>query len=294
MHIIKFPSTLTIRYASAIIKRCEEAILSNEKDVIFDLSTCWFCDPFGVTLLTGAMMTCIAHKHSVKYRKPQSNKLDQYFQSIGFYDFGKSQIGSSKFVGRQVELKHLNALDPTYTDAVLGVLQNYLRMSPGVKNSLHLSINELMTNTFDHSKTVQGCFLSAQAYKGRGNISLCLTDFGKGILKILSTSSKYSYLSESVDAILLAIQEGVSSREGKVSGLGLTHIHRFLQVNNGEAHIISGDGWVHWNYADANAVKIKTKKLSVAFEGTIVNIIAKADGEGFYFLSSENPEELIF
>ncbi|MBI3788757.1 MAG: hypothetical protein HY276_10945 [Ignavibacteriales bacterium] len=71
-------------------------------------------------------------------------------------------------------------------------------------------------------------------------------------------------------------------------------IHKFLEINEGEIHIISGDGWVHWNYKNGNGVKIIEKKLRVAFEGTIVNIIARADAEGLYFFSSENIEDNIF
>lgn len=59
-------------------------------------------------------------------------------------------------------------------------------------------------------------------------------------------------------------------------------------------HILSQDGWVHWNFRKGKGV-ITRKRLRVAFEGTIVNIVARPDGEGFYFLSSEYPgDEEIF
>lgn len=294
MHHVKFPAFLTIRNAKCIIERCEQAIISDEKEILFDFSICSFCDPFAITLLVGAMKACIAKAHTVKYRRSPNKRLEDYLKSISFYDWGSSIVGKSKFSSQQVELRHLTAVEPVYTDGVIQVLQSSLRMSQGVKGALHLSINELMTNTFDHSQTVVGCFVCAQAYKDRGNVSICLTDFGQGILKALSSVSKYSYLTNSLDAIELAVQEGVSSRVGRLAGLGLTHIHRFLKVNDGEIHIISGDGWVHWNYKNGNGVTVKRKKLEIAFDGTIVNIIARADGEGLYFLASENPEEQIF
>jgi len=293
MYTVKFPLLITIRNANCIIQRCEDAISSNEKEVLFDFSICAFSDPFAITLLVGAMKACAAKGHEVKFLPSPNEKLDKYFKSIGFYEFGASMVGKSRFSDQQVELKHLTAIDPVYTDAVIQVLQRILRMSRGVRASLHLSINELLTNTFDHSGTVVGCFICAQAYKKRG-VSICLTDFGIGILKSLSSTKEYSYLNNSIDAIELAIKEGVTSRAGRLAGLGLTHIHRFLKVNEGQIHIISGDGWVHWNYKNGNSVIPKRKKLAVAFEGTIVNIIARADGEGLYFLTSENPEEQIF
>jgi anti-sigma regulatory factor (Ser/Thr protein kinase) len=294
MHTVKFPLLITIRNANCIIQRCENAISSGEKEVLFDFSTCAFSDPFAVTLLVGAMKACAAKGHEVIYASSENKKLDNYFKGIGFYEFGARAIDRSRFSDQQVELKHLKAVDPTYTDAVIQVLQGILRMSKGVRASLHLSINELLTNTFDHSGDIEGCLVCAQAYTARGNVNICLTDFGKGILKSLSSAPEYSYLNDSIDAIELAIQEGVTSRVGKLAGLGLTHIHRFLKVNEGEVHIISGDGWVYWNYKNGNNVTPKRKRLAIAFEGTIVNIIARADGEGLYFLTSENPEEQIF
>lgn len=294
MYIIKFPAFLTIRNANCLIQRCEAALLSNEKDIIFDFSICSFSEPFAITLLVGAMLASIKKGHEVKYRPSPNKKLDDYLNKIGFYAWGRGKGEKTKSSGKQVELRHLVAVEPLYTDHIIKVLQYQLTLSKGVRESLHLSLNELMTNTFDHSQTQMGCFVCAQAYKERGNVSICLTDFGRGILKSLSSSPKYGHLNNSIEAIELAIKEGVSSRINRAAGLGLTHIHRFLKVNEGQIHIISGDGWVSWNYGQGESKRIIKKKLDVEFDGTIVNIIARADGEGLYFLETENPEEDIF
>lgn len=294
MHRVKFPAFLTIRNAKCLIQRCEEALLSNEKEVVFDFSICSFSEPFAITLLVGAMLATGNRGHTVKYVPSPNKKLDDYLSRIGFYAWGGGTGRESKSSGRQVELRHLKGVEPLYTDNIIQVLQSSLTLSKGVKESLHLSLNELMTNAFDHSQTKMGCFVCAQAYEERGNVHVCLTDFGRGILKSLSSSQKYSHLRDSIEAIELAIQEGVSSRVDRLAGLGLTHIHRFLRVNEGQIHIISGDGWVHWDYRNGGTPAVKRRKLEVEFEGTIVNIIARADGEGIYFLSSENPKDDIF
>jgi len=51
MHAVKFPLLLTIRNANCIIERCEAAIRSRDKDVLFDLSNCAFSDPFAITFI---------------------------------------------------------------------------------------------------------------------------------------------------------------------------------------------------------------------------------------------------
>ncbi|MBM4169073.1 MAG: hypothetical protein FJ215_07945 [Ignavibacteria bacterium] len=294
MHVVKFPLLLTIRNANCIIERCQAAIFSPDQEILFDLSNCAFSDPFAITFIVGAAKACIARGHVVSYRPALNKKLNEYLTSIGFYEWGKGRDGAMKYAHHQAELRHFNGLDPTYTSTIINVLQSVLTMSQGVKDSLHLSINELMTNTFDHSETLEGCFVCAQSYTERGNVNICITDFGRGILRALSSVPTYAHLTNSIDAIKLAIEEGVSSRVGKLAGLGLTHIHRFLKVNEGEIHIMSGDGWVHWNYKNGNGVAIWQKKLRIAFEGTIVNIIARADGEGLYILESEMRDEPIF
>lgn len=292
MHTVKLPPLLIIRNADRIIQLCKQAISSKQQEILFDLSICGFSDPFGIALLAGTIKACAANGHSVQYVHSNNKKLEQYFQNIGFYEWGMGTGGKGKFSHHTAELRHFTGNDPTYTDSIITLLRGILTMSKEVQGSLHLSINELMSNTFDHSNTDSGCFICGQAYKAR--VSICMADFGIGIFKALSSVDEYKHLSNSIDAIKLAIEEGVSSRVGVRAGLGLAHIHKFLEINEGEIHIISGDGWVHWNYKNGNGVKIREKKLRVAFNGTIVNIIARADAEGLYFFSSENVEDNIF
>jgi anti-sigma regulatory factor (Ser/Thr protein kinase)/anti-anti-sigma regulatory factor len=294
MYTVKLPNLLTIRYANCIIERCENAIKTKQKDVLFDLTNCGFGDPFGIALLVGAIKACQANGHKVFYRHSKNNKLEQHFQNIGFYEWGAGTGGKGKFPLHTAELRHFTAFDPSYVGSVITLLKGMINLSQPVQDSIHLSINEMMTNAFDHSKTVAGCFICAQAFVARGNVSICIADLGIGILAALTSVEKYKYLTKSEDAIKLATEEGVSSRIGVRAGLGLPHIHRFLKKNEGEIHIISGDGWVHWNYKNGNGVSIKTKKLRVAFEGTIVNIIARADAEGIYIIPTGDLEDNIF
>lgn len=289
--VVQLPIILTIRNARSIIGRCQQAINTTDSEVVFDLTQSGFIDPFAVTFLVGAIKTCITREHNVIFKRPQVDKINNYLKSIGFYNLG-GRSDASRFPKTQVKLRHLNAVDPGYTAAIIQVLQGILTMSPGVKDSLSLSINELMQNTFDHSEAIEGCFICAQGYKMNANI--CITDFGQGILKALTSVEKYKHLSNSIEAIKLAIVEGVSSRITRNAGLGLTHITRFLKVNEGEIHIISGNGWVHWNYKNGNNVIPKEREMANPFNGTIVNIIARADGEGFYFFKSEYPEGPVF
>jgi two-component sensor histidine kinase len=159
-------------------------------------------------------------------------------------------------------------------------------MSEGVIGSLKMALNELMTNAFDHSESPRGCYVCAQSYYSAKKIRLCIADFGIGILKSLRKSPDYKQLNTDYEAIILAIREGVTSRVGKTAGYGLTHIHRFIKVNEGKMHIISGKGKVLWdNTGTKNRRKEQT--MRIPFMGTIINLEINADREGFYFMKSE-------
>lgn len=290
MYLIKFTPILSVYFAKAIIEKCENAILSNEKKVLFDLSSSIWADPFAITLLVGAIKACVATNKEVSYRRPKEKKLEHQLTNMGFYEWGAGS-GKGRNPNSQVQLRHLQGVDPLYRDQIIKVLQNKISMSDRVRDSLRFSIIELMTNTFDHSKTIKGCFICAQAYKSRRSVHLCITDFGIGILAAPSSVKSYAHLTNSSEAILLAVKKGTTSRTTRLGGLGLTYIHEFLKLNHGKIDIISGDGWVHWNYENND---IKMKKLRVAFEGTIVNISAKADAAGWSIMPSENSEDEIF
>mgnify|MGYP001596889616 CR=1 FL=1 len=158
---VKFPPYLTIRTARSLVNKCEEALGSRQRDVNFDLSISVFSDPFAVTLLAGAIKACVKKGHRVQFVKPNVKKLDEWFDSIGFYAFGGADPGSAKYSERQVELRRFSNLDPTYTEQVLGVLCNDIRMSERVRDSLRMSVNEMLTNAFDHSQSPEGCLISA-------------------------------------------------------------------------------------------------------------------------------------
>ena len=82
-------------------------------------------------------------------------------------------------------------MDYLLIEQILEVFSVSIRMTEGVKNSLALSLNELMTNAFDHSESERGCYVCAQSYPQKKTIRLCITDFGIGIRKSLQKVPKF-------------------------------------------------------------------------------------------------------
>jgi len=262
---------------------------SQQKQVRFDLSKTKSITPFGIIMLTSTIAECTLGEKECILRRPQDKKCGDYLNDIGFYEFfALSHPECAEGIAtKTVQLKRASGIDYQLADQIITVFDNSLNLSPGVKGSLGMSIRETMTNVISHSG-VQDYYVCAWTYPAQKQIRLCITDLGIGILKSLKSSSKYKDLTDDYDAIIKATEEGVSARE-ETDGYGLTHIKKFLSVNEGRLCIISGKGKVFWKFDQGKTLK---QYMAKPFRGTIVKLVINIDKEGYYQLASE-VEDLI-
>lgn len=284
---LQYPKLQTVAFSNALLKLCHQARTSKADLFLFDLSKTQFISPFGIVLLAGTILECLGEGKRGKYRRPVKQSTRKFLSGIGFNNFirvpGESQIIESP----NVQLKRLDSIDYFLTDKILEVFSFNIQMSDGVKGSLKLSLNELMTNAFDHSESERGCYVCVQSYKRAKKIRLCIADFGIGILASLRKVHTLRGLNSDYESILLAVQELVTSRIGKPAGYGLSHINRFIEINEGKMHILSGEGKVLWDYTGIRKLKGKKQTMHYPFRGTIINLEINADEEGLYFLEEE-------
>ena len=289
MKHIQFSKLQTVAYSNSLIKLCTEAIAS-EDDVLFDLSKTEFIAPFGIVLLAGTISERIALGKRSKYQRPKKSVTRKFLSGIGFNDFFKISGDNHKIQSPSVQLRRLYEIDYLLIDQILEVFGGSIRMTEGVKASLRLALNELMTNAFDHSESERGCYVCAQTYPQKKKIRLCITDFGIGIRKALKKSPDYKHLKSDEESILLAVQEGITSRQKTTAGYGLTHINRFMRVNDGKMHILSGKGKIMWDYSSARKYRGKKQTMHFPFTGTIINLLINADREGLYFMETDDGQ----
>ncbi|MEW5948687.1 MAG: hypothetical protein AB1711_04665 [Thermodesulfobacteriota bacterium] len=277
-----FPKLSTIAYADTIIKNC--ANVQKTRDIstfVFEKTT--FIDPFAITIIAGAIQGCLRTKNrKIAYIPPKDRKLKDYLSQIGFNSFFHIN-GKNIHKDTSVELTQLMALRPLYIEKLIILIESKMSLSKGMKDSLKMSLQELLINVFDHSRSNSGCFVCAQYYPNKMLIRLCITDFGVGILSTLK--KKYKITSD-IKAIKLSVEEGVTSRP-QSAGFGLTHIRKFLKINKGVLTIISGRGKV-----DFYSNRVAEYNMAGAFEGTIVNLEINTNKKSLYFLTGE--EDYIF
>lgn len=155
--------------------------------------------------------------------EPTSERIEEYyknpFDKIFAYSYRDDDVGQ---VGRLVQ---------AYIDRI----SKATLCEDGVLSGLIWCINEVMDNVLVHSKENTG-YIMAQYHKKKKILAICVCDCGVGIFESLSTG-KHKPASE-IDALTMAVQEGVG--DGKGQGNGLYGLYQIVNENGGKLTITSG------------------------------------------------------
>lgn len=275
---------LTIKYADKIIEQCVK-LRGADADVILNLADATFVEPFAIAIIAGTVGAAAWERKSVriKYVHPRDTKVNDFLSQIGFHGYFKINNGKgSKHTS--LKLVQFDSLNPLYINELILFMKPEMgAISEDMSDSLRMSMQEILTNVFDHSKSKIGCFSCAQVYPNRNILRYCVADFGIGIWENLR--KKYN-VNDDIEAIKLAVNERVTSR-AKEAGFGLSLIHSFIKNNEGTLTIVSGNGKV-----DFSCNNIKASALPAPFKGTIVNLLINTNRESNYYRIDK--EDFIF
>ena len=107
----------------------------------------------------------------------------------------------------------------------------------GVIQGLEWCLNEVMDNVLQHSEA--GCgFVMGQIHQTSRHIAFCIFDHGRGIYNTLKNSNHAPRTA--LDAITLAIKEGVTRDKEIGQGNGMWGLHNIVRENSGILGISSG------------------------------------------------------
>ena len=121
------------------------------------------------------------------------------------------------------------------SQAYVDTLSSSCECESGVLDSISWCINEVMDNVLTHSECSEG-YVMAQLHPKTNHVAFCVYDSGIGIFNSLS-NSKHRPRKE-IDALTLAIQEGVG--DGKGQGNGLFGLYTSVLKNSGRLSLTSG------------------------------------------------------
>ena len=100
-------------------------------------------------------------------------------------------------------------------------------------------LDEVMGNVFDHSQACEG-FAMVQVHPESKRLAVCIADTGIGIYGSLFQSVHKP--KSPVDAITLAVQEGITRDKTTNQGNGLWGLLEIIKDNSGSLNITSGSG----------------------------------------------------
>ena len=127
------------------------------------------------------------------------------------------------------------------TQAYINCISRQTECSDGVIAGLIWCLNEIMDNVLVHSESGHG-YVMAQYHQAKKVIAICVYDSGIGIFNSLKKTPHHPRTP--IDAISLAIQEGVG--DGKGQGNGLFGLYQIVTENNGSLNITSGSASIMW------------------------------------------------
>lgn len=164
----------------------------------------------------------LQHCHFAAPLEPTLENAEEYKNPLDKIFKYSSAEGDSGQVGR---------LGQAFIDCI----SKTTRCEDGVLSGLIWCINEVMDNVLVHSKENTG-YIMAQYHRKKKILAICVCDCGIGIYDSLLVS-KHKPATE-IDALTMAIQEGVG--DGKGQGNGLYGLYQIVNENGGKLTITSG------------------------------------------------------
>ena len=153
-----------------------------------------------------------------------------------------------------------------FTQKCVDAISQQVVCEEGIFDSLVWCINEVMDNVLVHSESSFG-YVMAQLHTHSKHIAICISDTGIGIYNSLKGSTHHPR--SSIDALTLAIQEGVGDGQGQ--GNGLFGLSQIIKSNRGRLSLTSGPACLNIS-EDANANKLdRLPYVNKEHHGTIVD-----------------------
>ncbi len=137
----------------------------------------------------------------------------------------------------------------------------------GVLEGLTWCLNEVMDNVLQHSGTSYG-YAMGQIHPTTKKVAFCVYDYGRGIFNTLKNSSHAPR--NPVDAITMAVKEGVTRDTDIGQGNGLWGLHNIIRNNSGKL-AITANGASYSLMGDTIKTYAKIPFLSLDNGATIVD-----------------------
>lgn len=191
---------------------------------------------------------CVSIANIIEYYREQGIEFhfeideSEYLNSCGFVQ--PAYCTAEEIEARLSPFDHVFKYDSSaqvaaFTKKCVDYISHQEVCEPGVLDSMTWCINEVMDNVLVHSQSKYG-YVMAQYHVASKHIAICVADQGVGIWNSLKTGKHHPR--KEVDALTLAIQEGVGDGNGQ--GNGLYGLSQIVKANKGILTLRSGSGLI--------------------------------------------------
>lgn len=281
----------------------QEILNTQPSKVNFNFSTLQFIDPSGVVTLWN-MVELIESKHGcdIFYVTPRGYRTNpRFYKAVDYLDdslFFEKVMGEKLHPGSKersttngLEKLHTGKFNQSYISKTIDWLKYNISLQDKSFSFLETVFSELFNNINDHSMSPVGGCVFAQHYPQNNEITLCISDAGKGIAKSMSEKFTFDANGKKLDKDWLLIDYATHHKVSTKSkpgnrGLGLENLLAIMKSNKGSIKIVSNNGVLEYNYANSPERK-KNYSSTGYYQGTLVLLSFRTDT-----LEPEEEEDL--
>lgn len=238
------------------------------RGLFIDLTACTFIDLYGIVTLLTIIHAADEQGRPVRMRMNANQDPVQYLARMHFFQHlpssGVDFVGDNPPRVREHErpLLELCRLDPVEGHVTITNMLGFVwdEVPIRLRESFADALTEVASNVIDHAEA-RAAFVMGQRYdtdygpRRAPRVHLVVGDNGMGIRESLARSAEYRgwrYRSHEA-AVQLALEEGVTSKPGEHSGVGLPTVRDLAVMTRGVLQIRTGDvvyremvsgGWV--------------------------------------------------
>lgn len=176
---------------------------------------------------------------SIHFKYKNLSSYLKYIDFISPKQISDANIGKSTNTLNKIwKFSNSNEIHQLVTSYITSIRRSIV-CKEGVLGGCIWSMNETMDNVIQHAGIESG-FIMAQLDKKNNHLNVCIFDYGLGIYKTLKDSDHKP--KSAVDAITMALKEGVTRDKKIGQGNGLWGLYNIVSQNNGILSVISGKG----------------------------------------------------
>jgi hypothetical protein len=244
---------------------------------VIDLSACTHLKPYAISCLCGLGILARSRGKDVSLILPENGGCKEHLCRLDLPRwFTCGPIPSVVQRTSNLPIEHVTWPPGQAAERIIDMIAPQAQLGAGVSPRMKESLDEIITNALTHAESPIECVVAGQAFPATGKVEVSVLDLGQTVRGHLSKHPKYLRVASDQEAILLAVQDGVTgtppgtiNRRGIAnSGAGLAFVREYCSIGGGQMTILSGDVWVTFGESAEPVIG----HLRQRFQGCLVNV----------------------